>query len=168
MKPEILIISVFVWVSFTCQAQKGVYVQSTKDSTKFKLLRFNRNYRLFTRKINYDKIRLINVKDSTMIFVLTKKPNKDTVIFNFSEIIFVDKSPSIIISFARFGAYWIAGSALVLVATPFVGIFDSWEEARTGLEFSGMLAGAGLFFISPNIFFRSYNLEKKWKLIYKE
>ncbi|MCU0444970.1 MAG: hypothetical protein MUE85_08625 [Microscillaceae bacterium] len=162
MKTLLIVLLVF-WFS-DCNAQLKVLLQNQKDTVRCKVLKFQRNYNITTKNRDYEKIWLYGATDSSLIFFNSKK-ERIPIHIHFSEIRTIDRLPFWGKQTGFLGVMMLVISPVVLIATPFVGIFDNWQSAKDGLVFSGVLAGGGFILFLPRLLYKEYILGKKWKLI---
>jgi hypothetical protein len=159
-----LVLVILLFVCLPAQAQVKVYLQNIVDSTRLHPLRLNRFYKISARTGHYERVKLIAFTDTSLAF-RWKGRAEDTFHLRISEIVYVDKTPGRIQGITHLGLMILLAAPVVLVASPIVGIFDGWENARDGVVFSGLLAGGGLVLASPAFLFKRYEVGKKWRLI---
>lgn len=155
-----------LFLSLQSEAQSEIYLQNLSDTTKQHSLRLNRYYKIFSNQSFHEKIRLISFTDTSLTFLQGRNPN-EMIHLHFSEIKYMDNTPKLVGAFAHIGGIMILVAPVFLVASPLIGIFDGWENAREAVEFSGILAGGGLVLASPTFLFKRYPIGKKWKIIIK-
>jgi hypothetical protein len=146
------------------QSRTQLYLQKVSDSTKVRPLKLNKVYGVGVNHTHYRRLKLTAISDTALVFT-AKGKTKDVILAPIAELKYLETTPVLVSQLGEMGGMILILGQIPLIASPFIGLLESWQKAGEAAAFSGMLAGGGLLLVSPLFLYKMYDLQKDWRIV---
>jgi hypothetical protein len=146
------------------QSRTQLYLQKVSDSTKVRPLKRNKVYGVGVNHTYYRRLKLTAIRDTALVFT-TKRKTKEGILAPLAELEYLETTPVLVSQLGEMGVMVLVLGQIPLIASPFIGLLDNWRKAGEAAAFSGMLAGGGLLLVSPLFLYKTYDLQKEWRIV---
>jgi hypothetical protein len=93
-------------------------------------------------------LKLTAINDTALVFT-TKGKTKEVILAPLAELEYLETTPVLVSQLGEMGVMVLVLGQIPLIASPFIGLLESWQKAGEAAALSGMLAGGGLLLFRP-------------------